>query len=477
MKYIWLYLLLWTLIVGFLYTNSISLIKKSTRKLALIEANAYFEKDKAFRFWAATHGGFYVPVSDRTKPSPYLSHIPERDIETPSGVKLTLMNPAWALRQMNEDFDKLNGFGHITSLLPLRPENSPDNWEKMALETFENGNLEVDEIIDINEQPFLRFMKPLTAEEGCLKCHAHQGSEVGDIRGGVSVSVPLTNYLDEEKKQIKSLLLSFIIIWLIGFSTIIISLRLINKKNSLLLKAKMNLEHRVKDRTKELSETNTILQNEIILRKEAEQRIEIQLKEKELILKETHHRIKNNFISIAALLSLQSDSLSNKEAIFALQDAANRVSSMALLYEKLLLKDDYLTTSTKDYLDNLIEEIIKFFPVGLSLKVVKQISDLQLDPKVLIPVGIIVNELITNIMKYAFTGRDSGIIEVALTGDRENIELIIKDNGIGLPEGFELEKQNGFGLMLIKMFTEQFTGSFLMENHIGTKSVVNLRIG
>jgi two-component sensor histidine kinase/HAMP domain-containing protein len=207
-----------------------------------------------------------------------------------------------------------------------------------------------------------------------------------------------------------------------------------------------------------------------------EKEITIQLKEKKLILKETHHRIKNNLVTITALLTLHSKSVTNAEAISALQDAANRVKSMAILYEKLLLKDVYHTTSTKEYLNSLVKEIISLFPLGLSLKVGKQISDFQLDPKILIPLGIIINELFTNIMKYAFPDRDSGLIEVTLTKDQGNINLIIKDNGIGLPEGFDLEKQNGFGLMLIKMLTQQFEGSFTMENHFGTKSIIKLRI-
>ncbi len=227
--------------------------------------------------------------------------------------------------------------------------------------------------------------------------------------------------------------------------------------------------------SKTLTSRNKLIQ-EVAKRKEAEKEISVQLTEKEFILKETHHRIKNNFTSIAAILTLQVNSLSNKEAISALEDATNRVSSMSLLYEKLLLADDYLATSTKEYINSLIEEIINLSPLGFSLKVEKQISNFQLDPKILIPVGIIINELITNIMKYAFTGRDSGLMEITLTGDKENIKLIIKDNGNGLPEGFDLEKQNGFGLKLIKMLTEQFKGSFIMENHMGTKSVINLKI-
>lgn len=142
---------------GLLIYDLISL-KRSAQNLAIKEARALFQKDEAFRFWAATHGGFYVPVTERTSPNPYLNHVFERDIETPSGTKLTLMNPAWALRQMNEDFKESYGIsGHITSLLPLRPKNAPDDWEQQALKLFEKGEPEVIEFINFEGKSTFTF--------------------------------------------------------------------------------------------------------------------------------------------------------------------------------------------------------------------------------------------------------------------------------------------------------------------------------
>ena len=149
---------------------------------------------------------------------------------------------------------------------------------------------------------------------------------------------------------------------------------------------------------------------EIAERKRTEEKIICQLSEKETLLKEVNHRIKNNIASIESLLYLQSRAITNKEAKSALQDAINRVKSMRVLYDKLLLTTDYQDVSVKNYLDNLIDTIIDVFPANIKITLKKQIDDFPLNEKRLFPLGIIINELITNIMKYAFFERDSGDI-------------------------------------------------------------------
>jgi len=484
MKYTWIVIIIWILVIGALLVRDLYSVKQATMNLATREARILFQKDEAFRFWSATHGGFYVPVSDRTFPSPYLTHIPERDIETSTGQKLTLMNPAWATRQMNEDFTETYGVtGHITSLLPLRLENSPDNWETQALKSFENGESEVFEFMNIEDQPFLRLMQPLVTQEGCLKCHAHQGYKVGDIRGGVSVSIPLDDYLIEEKDHERDLILSSLIVWFFGLTLIILGSMLLKKKSyereqalEQLKESHEQLENRVNDRTAELSDANKKLKTEISDRKKAEHEIEYQLKEKEIILKEVNHRIKNNFASISSLLSMQADSITHPEALAALQDAIGRVNSMYVLYENLLLSEDYQFTSAKDYLENLIDGIISIFPPDLNLKVEKNINDFDLDPKRLIPVGIIVNELLTNTMKYAFEGRDSGDIQITVTAIDKKVTLIIQDNGRGLPEGFDINEQTSFGLMLVTMLSEQLHAVLTVESIDGVRSTLEFQI-
>jgi hypothetical protein len=180
-------------------------------------ANESFSKDVNYRRWATLHGGVYVPVTPETPPNPYLSEIPERDISTPSGKKLTLMNPAYMLRQVYElGNSTLGARAHITSLKPIRPENAPDAWEANALQAFERGEKEVSSFDQLGDQTYLRFMRPLLVETGCLKCHAKQGYKVGDIRGGVSVSIPWTSYHELLQSELLSHIVRYSVIWAIG---------------------------------------------------------------------------------------------------------------------------------------------------------------------------------------------------------------------------------------------------------------------
>ena len=188
--YFWVLIVIWTIIVICLLALDFLQIERVQREMAKIEARANFNKDQAFRFWAAKHGGVYVPINSRTPPNPFLSHVPERDITTESGKALTMMNPAYMLRQMMEEYEDLFGVrGHITSIKHYRPETAPDEWERSALMAFERGDKEVSEFTEIEGKPYLRLMQPMIAKKSCLKCHAKKDYKMGDVRGGVSISV------------------------------------------------------------------------------------------------------------------------------------------------------------------------------------------------------------------------------------------------------------------------------------------------
>ncbi len=233
---------------------------EQTNDLAHKEVLAHFNKDQGFRLWGTKHGGIYVPVSEKTPPSPYLSHVPERDITTPSGKPLTLMNPAYMVRQLMEDYNELYGVrGKITGLVVLRPENSPDEWEKSALLRLKDGAKEVREMADINEAPYLRMMRPMYMKEGCDKCHGHLGFKTGDFRGGVTVAIPMAPYLATQNFSQLSLAATHSFIWLLGFGLIGIGRRQINSRIQDNLKAEaeiltlnQELEHRVEERTERL---------------------------------------------------------------------------------------------------------------------------------------------------------------------------------------------------------------------------------
>ena len=230
--------------------------------MALADARANLNKDLAFRLWATSHGGVYVPIDENTPPNRHLSEVEERDIETPSGVRLTLMNPAYMLRQAMDHYSDLYGVqGKITSLKPLRPENAPDEWERVALGAFETGAEEISEFTTIDGAPFLRLIRPLATAQGCLKCHGFQGYQEGDVRGAVGISVPLASYSQSETRSIEALLTSHGLIWILGLGFIGFGtyrghgrLRGGIESAEALRRAHDQLEARVEERTRELEE-------------------------------------------------------------------------------------------------------------------------------------------------------------------------------------------------------------------------------
>jgi len=222
-----------------------------------------------------------------------------------------------------------------------------------------------------------------------------------------------------------------------------------------------------------LSETRYIgFVRDITSRKIAEEKINNLLKEKEILLQEVHHRIKNNMNTIKGLLSLQISAEKNPSAIVSLRDAENRVQSMILLYDKLFCSANYRELSIKDYIQPLVSEIINTFPNRGIIKLNTNIQDFILNVKVLAPLGIIINELLTNIMKHAFMDMDNGIITLSVELKDTSATLVVHDDGKGLPDTTNLEESSGFGLSLVNMLIEQIGGSIAVERGEGTKFII-----
>lgn len=211
-----------TVLVAISYAWNIGNLDQQAIYMATNEARSNWEKDQAFRHWATLHGGVYVNPNARTLPNPYLKHLTNRDVETTDGVKLTLMNPAYMMRQMTSEFESTYGVkGRLTGQKLLNPANKADPWELNALVQFDQGVKEVIEQVNIEEKPHIRLMRPMIMLEGCLKCHGHLGYKVGDVRGGVSISIPLDPYFKATSKSKNSLLFVHSIFWLVGMLTII----------------------------------------------------------------------------------------------------------------------------------------------------------------------------------------------------------------------------------------------------------------
>ncbi|MFH2114441.1 MAG: PAS domain S-box protein [Spirochaetota bacterium] len=207
-------------------------------------------------------------------------------------------------------------------------------------------------------------------------------------------------------------------------------------------------------------------------RKLSELRIKSLLEEKEILLREVHHRIKNSMSTVASLLGIQASDLHDPSAVKALEDSRSRVKSMMLLYEKLYQSSNFKDVSLASYLPSLVDEILGNFPNRSMVRVQKDIQDFILDARRLQPLGIIITELLTNVMKYAFRGRASGLVSVMATQADGRVKLVIQDDGDGMPESFSFDSPGGFGFQLVQALVLQLDGSIRLERDKGTRFVV-----
>jgi len=175
-------------------------------KLAKAEAEANFQNDITYRIWAANQGGVYVPDSI-TKPNPLLKTIPERDITTPSGVSLTLVNPAYLLRLVHQS-PNYKGYTDtkITSLNVINPINQPDDWEIKALANIIATRTAYCEMTKSNDQDYLRYLGPFISNKTCIKCHNDEGAKEGHIRGGISQTIALNKYYAITQKSLQTII-------------------------------------------------------------------------------------------------------------------------------------------------------------------------------------------------------------------------------------------------------------------------------
>jgi len=216
---------LWSTLLGLSLVWNIKTERLGILELARMQAQTAFEKDVIYRRWNAEHGGLYAPVTERTQPNPYLD-VAERDITTLLGKKLTMINPAYMTRQAHEFEIKAYGIkSHITSLNPIRPENAADNWENRALKAFDNGLKEVSSVEIIDGEKYMRLMHPLITEKGCIKCHGAQGYKLGDIRGGLSISIPMAPLMAISKHKFLTLSVGHGLLLLFGLILIGLGIR------------------------------------------------------------------------------------------------------------------------------------------------------------------------------------------------------------------------------------------------------------
>lgn len=213
---------------------------------------------------------------------------------------------------------------------------------------------------------------------------------------------------------------------------------------------------------------------DITERKISENKIKELLLEKEILLKEVHHRIKNNMQAIAGLLSIHASSIENEEASSILMEAMSRINGMGILYDKLYRTADFKVVSVKAYLSDLAKKILELASNSIPIQFEEEIEDFNLNTKILFPVGIIVNEVITNSIKYAFHEDNNNKLRLQAVKIENGVKIVIEDNGSGFKD--KKDFTNGFGLKLIQLLTAQLHGKHFFENNNGTKFTLEFPI-
>lgn len=241
------------------------------------------------------------------------------------------------------------------------------------------------------------------------------------------------------------------------------------------------LENRVAERTEDLDKNIKDLSQEIIERKKAEEKVQASLEEKEVLLKEIHHRVKNNLQVISSLLYLNSRKIEDSESLNVFKDSQNRIKSIALVHERLYQSKDLGKIDFKDYVQRLTGDLFRSFavnPAMIKLEINIEHESINIDTAV--PCGLIINELISNSLKYAFYSYEKlhkeGLIKVHFGRNGNNeLTLAVSDNGVGMPEGFTEKKSLSLGLQLVDTLVTQLEGNLEIDLSSGTAFTIKFK--
>jgi len=231
------------------------------------------------------------------------------------------------------------------------------------------------------------------------------------------------------------------------------------------------LEKRIEERTRELAISNEELRSQIRRRRKGEDQIKASLEEKEVLLREIHHRAKNNLQIISSLLNLQSRYIKDKQVLHVFKESRDRIRSMTLVHEKLYQSRELGRIDFAEYVRSLAASLFHSYQVNSDLVTLKtNIDGAFLDIETAIPCGLIVHELVSNSLKYAFLEGRQGKVHIDLHSDKESkLTLVIGDNGVGFPKDLDFRNRKSLGLRLVCILVDQLRGSIELDRSSGTE--------
>ena len=216
--------------------------------------------------------------------------------------------------------------------------------------------------------------------------------------------------------------------------------------------------------------------HDITEKKIAEEQLKDSLKEKEVLLKEVHHRVKNNLQVISSILNLQSSYIEDKKTLSILKESQDRIKSMSIIHESLYQTNDFSKINFSEYIVSLSKNLVHSYSyLDKFIDLTHDIEDVSLNLDTSIPCGLIVNELVSNALKYAFEGRKEGKIRINLSINKGNVVLVVSDNGVGFPKNINFRETNSLGLQLVTTLVEQIEGTVEMISKKGTTYTIKFK--
>jgi signal transduction histidine kinase/CheY-like chemotaxis protein len=492
-KYVTLALVWSVLVIGSLAWD-IHQEEQSALRAATAAAIANTSKDISFRKWASSHGGVYVAPTGHTPPNPYLK-VPERDVITTTGKSLTLMNPAYVLREMQTDFPGDYGFkSHITSLKLLNPDNAPDDWETKALQRFEHGEKEVLETQQIDGQPYLRLMRPFVVESSCLKCHEQQGYKVGDIRGGISASVPMKPYLADEQKLSSNMVLSHGTIWLLGLMGLGFMYRNERSQSEERQAAEEELR-RYKDHLEEKVEHRTAA---LVLARNAAETANIA---KSAFLASISHELRTPLNAILGFSNLMRQDSSLNQGQIQNLDIINRSGSHLLTLINDVLEMSRIEAGRVQLEESpfdlgiMVRDVIDMMEIRAREKGLRLLLDQSSQfPRYIVGDEARLRQILINLIGNAVKFTQQGGVTVRLSSRQNKISHLlieVEDTGIGISAEdqkrlfqpfVQLGRQpadnqgTGLGLVITRQFVQLMGGSIALETMPGKGSIFQVEL-